>query len=145
MSKRKRGISQKAQCKIRSATPAEVFAIASNSFRGLIISSAVVLIAMFYWFSSVSKNKIPTWLQIALPLSLPIIYIVIEVITKPVLHLNLGTSWGLVVIALITVIVSLLVNLKEQNSLSMPPTNLPKATTVRATVKNRHCTTQSAT
>lgn len=91
-------------------TPAEVFALASNNFRGLIISSAVILIAMFYWFSSVSRNKIPMWLQIVFPLSLPIIYVGIEVITNIILHLNLGISCGLVSVALITVIISLLVN-----------------------------------
>ena len=99
-------------------TSAEVFAIATNNFRGLIISSAVILIAMFYWFSSVSRNKIPMWLQIVLPLSLPIIYVVIEVITNTILHLNLGISCGLVGIALITVIVSLLVN-SNTNSLKL--------------------------
>lgn len=91
-------------------TPAEVFALASNNFRGLIISSAVILIAMFYWFSSVSRNKIPMWLQIVFPLSLPIIYVGIEVITNIILHLNLGISCGLIGVALITVIISLLVN-----------------------------------
>jgi len=100
-----------------SNTPAEVFAIATNNFRGLIISSAVILIAMFYWFSSVSRNKIPMWLQIVLPLSLPIIYVVIEIITNTILHLNLGISCGLVGIALITVIVSLLVRPSKPQTL----------------------------
>ncbi len=99
-------------------TPAEMLAMALINFRGLIISSAVILIAMFYWFSSVSRNKIPMWLQIVLPLSLPIIYVVIEVITNTILHLNLGISCGLVGIALITVIVSLLVN-SDTNSLKL--------------------------
>lgn len=90
-------------------TPAEVFAIATNNFRGLIISSAVILIATFCWFSSVSRNKIPMWLQIVLPLSLPIIYVVIEVISNTIWHLNLSISCGSVGITLITVIVSLLV------------------------------------
>ena len=99
-------------------TPAEIFAMALINFRGLIVSSAVILIAMFYWFSSASRNKIPTWLQIVLPIFLPIIYVVIEVITNSILHLNSGISYGSMGIALITVIVSLLVN-SDTNSLKL--------------------------
>lgn len=98
-------------------TPAEVFAIASSNFRGLIISSIVILIAMFYWFSTVSRNKISTWLQIILPLSLPFIYVVIEVITNTILHLNLGISLGMIVVALTTIIVSLVVSSNKQSKL----------------------------
>ena len=94
--------------------PAEILALASNNLRGFIISSVIVLVAMFYWFSSVSRNRIPMWLQIVLPLSLPVIYVVIEVLTNAVLHLNLGISCGFVGVALTTVIVSLLVRPSEQ-------------------------------
>lgn len=90
-------------------TPAEVLAISSDNFRSLIISSAVILIAMFYWFSSVSRNKIPMWLQIVFPISLPIIYVAIELFTNAFLHLNLGISGGLIGVAIITMVLSLLV------------------------------------
>lgn len=99
-------------------TPAEIFDMALISLRGLIISSAVILIAMFYWFSSVSRNRIPMWMQIVLPLFLPIIYVVIEIITNVILNLNLGISYGSIGIALITVMVSLLVN-SNTNSLNL--------------------------
>lgn len=98
-------------------TPAEVLAIASDNFRGLIISSAVILIAMFYWFSSVSRNKIPMWLQIVLPISLPIIYVAIEVFTNAFLHLNLGISGGLMGVAIITMALSLLARTSKPQTL----------------------------
>lgn len=97
--------------------PEEIFEIASKNFIGLIISSAFILIAMFYWFSSISRNKIPMWLQIALPISLPIIYIGIEIISNITLHLNSGISSGMIVVALTTIIVSLVVSSNKQSKL----------------------------
>lgn len=98
-------------------TPEEIFGIASKNFIGLIISSAFILIAMFYWFSSISRNKIPMWLQIALPISLPIVYIGIEIISNITLHLNSGISSGMIVVALTTIIVSLVVSSNKQSKL----------------------------
>ena len=89
------------------AIPAEILDMTSNRFSGLIVSSAVLLIAMFYWFSSVSRNRIPLWVQIALPISLPLIYTGVELIVKVFFHLNSGISLGLVSVASATVMVSL--------------------------------------
>lgn len=85
-----------------------IFDITSIIFRGLIISSVVTLTAMFCWFSSASKNLIPKWLQIALPLSLPLIYICAEV----PLHSTPGISFGSISVSLITIILSLFVRTK---------------------------------
>lgn len=101
-----------------SGTSDQILAMASNNLKGLIVCSAVILIAMFYWFSSVSRNKIPIWLQFVLPLSLPIVYIVTEIIANIILRLNPSISYGALSVALITVIVSLLVN-PNTNSLKV--------------------------
>ena len=89
------------------AIPAEILDMTSNRFSGLIVGSAVILIAMFYWFSSVSRNRIPLWVQIALPISLPLIYTGVELIVKVFFHLNSGISLVLISVASATVMVSL--------------------------------------
>lgn len=91
----------------------EAFGIAKMQFVGLIIGTVVVLIAMCYWFSSVARERIPAWLQIVLPILLLVVYIVAEMLTIPQLRLKTNIPFGIVAVAVVTVLVSLLVGLKS--------------------------------
>ncbi len=87
--------------------PEEVMPIAKHMLNGAIIASVAILIAVFFWFRAVSKNEIPTWLQIALPASIPLLYIGIEK-TAVSFRADPGYSVGLLSVAFITILVSLL-------------------------------------
>lgn len=101
-------------CIVDIGAPADVIAIAEDILDGLIIASVAILIAMFFWFHAVSKNKIPTWLQIALPASLPFLYVGIERAAVS-FHVAPGYSFGLLSIAFLTSLVSLLVCTRKTN------------------------------
>lgn len=106
---------------ITLGTPVEVLELSVYRLKGMIVGYVAVLIAVFYWFGSVSKNRIPMWLQIALPASLPVIYISAEIVANLVMCLNLGFSLGIILISLITLPVSLFVCKKRKS-----PVNLSK-------------------
>ncbi len=88
---------------------AEMFASALASLRGLIISSGILLIAVFFWFHAVAKNSIPTWLQILLPIALPFAYTAAEIVANVVLRSISVISCGILLTSLVTVILSVLI------------------------------------
>ena len=94
--------------------PANIITMATGEFRGLIIGSTVTLLAMFSWMSAVTRNNIPMWLQFALPLLLPILYIGIEMLVAVGLHINPGISVGLISIDALTILVSLFVHRRRK-------------------------------
>lgn len=96
--------------------PAELFSMAAHRFAGFIISAVFILIALFFWFSSVSGSKMPLWLQVVFPLSLPVIYSITEVFFVAVLHFNSGISFGIICISVITIVMSLFIRKKDANS-----------------------------
>ena len=93
--------------------PASLFALTLSFFRGFTINSAAILIAMFCWFNALSRNRIPKWLQIALPVSVPILYVFGSPFAKESLYYQFGISFIVLFISLLTILLSLLVRSKE--------------------------------
>lgn len=93
--------------------PASMFAMTLRYFRGFLINSAAILIAMFCWFNALSRNRIPKWLQIALPVSVPILYVFGSPFAKESLYYHFGISFIVLFISLLTILLSLLVRSKE--------------------------------
>ena len=93
--------------------PASLFAMTLRFFRGFTINNAAILIAMFCWFNALSRNTIPKWLQIALPVSVPIIYVFGNPFARTSLYYKFGISFVVLFISLLTILLSLLVRTKE--------------------------------
>lgn len=85
---------------------AEVTALAAAYFRGLVIGSAVFLIAAFCWFGAVANKRISMWLQIAWPVLLPLVYLIVELFCLLLLHMYHGISYGALVACLLTMAVT---------------------------------------
>ena len=79
-------------------------------FRGEIISTAVFMIALCFWFNAVSKNRTPLWLQITLPLFMGELWywLKIFVVTVKPEWLYL-LNFEFIVLAVIIIVVSLFV------------------------------------
>lgn len=90
-------------------TPKEVYVLALERLFGLILNALVMLIALFLWFNAVAKQRLPLWLQILLPVALPLLCIFWEGITVGALQWDFGFSFGLLRCAWILSAVSLLV------------------------------------
>lgn len=90
-------------------TPKEVYVMALERLFGLILNALVMLIALFLWFNAVAKQRLPLWLQILLPVALPLICIFWEGITVSALQWDFGFSFGLLRCAWILSAISLLV------------------------------------
>ncbi|MBQ3088312.1 MAG: zinc ribbon domain-containing protein [Clostridia bacterium] len=101
-------------------TPAEIFGLSIQYLRFIIIAHTVSLISSFFWFYYISKNQVPKWLQITLPVSIPIIYIIIEYVFSCIMKLKLFYGGCNIIIYLITIFVPLFFRLKQhQKSLTI--------------------------
>lgn len=92
----------------------EIFSMTLSFFRGFVINNAAVLIAIFCWFNTLARNRIPKWLQIALPVSVPIICIAVQLLMGALLHLRTGISFGVLFVSFLTILLSLLVDTKSK-------------------------------
>lgn len=90
----------------------DVLQLSVTIFRRLAFSSAAMLIAVFLWFVSVARNKIPVWLQILLPVSLPVIYYILETAGASMLNFIPGFI-GLCGISLLMITVSELDDIRK--------------------------------
>ena len=83
-------------------------------FRGEIISTAVFMIALCFWFNAVSKNRTPLWLQITLPLFMGELWywLKIFVVTVKPEWLYL-LKFEFIVLAVVIIVVSLFVKKKS--------------------------------
>lgn len=78
-------------------------------YRSMILSSGFFLIALFFWFGSVSRDRTPKWLQIVLPLMIPFMYIVTGVLLVVGFQLTWGYSAGLILPSFLVILLSLVV------------------------------------
>ena len=89
--------------------PASMFSMMLSFFRGFIINNAAILIAIFCWFNALSRNRVPKWLQIALPVSIPILYVFGNPFGRESLYYQFGISFIVLFISFLTILLSLLV------------------------------------
>lgn len=93
--------------------PPSIFAMTLRYFRGFTVNNAAILMSIFCWFNALSRNRIPKWLQVALPVSVPVIYTAFQLIMGAIFRFRAGTSFGVLFISLLTIFLSLLVHIKE--------------------------------
>lgn len=97
----------------RFSVPEASFSMALSQYRGMVCNAVLMLIALFFWFDGVAKQHLPLWLQILIPLVLPLVRLFWEPITMYVFQWNTGFSFGCLRCAWITLIISLLVKKKS--------------------------------
>lgn len=96
--------------------PTVLFEMTIHSIRGLVVSCALILVSVFFWFGAVSKNRIPTWLQIVVPLIFSIIYFISEFAAVMVLNMNTGISLGAIVFSAAVTAVSVFVRSSKKSA-----------------------------
>ncbi len=78
-------------------------------YRSMILSSGFFLIALFFWFGSVSRGRTPKWLQIVLPLMIPLLYLLTGILLVIGFQLTWGYSIGLILPSFLVILLSLVV------------------------------------
>lgn len=96
--------------------PSSMIPAVYNNLIASIISSVLIFIAVFFWFSSVSRSSIPAFLQFALPIAIPILAIAFEFLFKVLIRWATHIPFSIILIALITLLVSVLIDCSKQKA-----------------------------
>lgn len=87
-------------------------------YRNIIIGETLFYIAMFFWFCAVSRNKIPRWLQIVLPILIPVVYVGIELLTTAHIRVGAVFFWGIIGIDAVIILLSLAAIIRNRGSIN---------------------------
>ncbi len=91
-----------------------IFSYVLNNLRSITICAALILIAFTLWMCAISRGKLPLGLQIALPVAIPIVYIILEFFFKIILIWNMRIPFSVIVIALAISLISAFVDCRKK-------------------------------
>jgi hypothetical protein len=104
------------QILVNTKTPANMIDASLANLIGSIISSVLILIACFFWFSSLSRGRIPTFLQFGLPIAIPALYFGIEFLFKVLIRWAVHIPFSIVLISLIIILISVLIDCSKKKT-----------------------------
>lgn len=85
-----------------------------NNLRSITVGAAMILIAFALWMCAISRGKLPIGLQIALPVAIPIVYIILEFFFKALLMWNKRIPFSVIIIALAISLISSIVDCRKK-------------------------------
>jgi len=97
-------------------TPAHIYMLAKEYLISDIIDHTVFLLSLIFWFYYISRNKMPKWFQITLPITIPFIYVILDFIFIVLLH-SLSHDWCVqTIVSLIIILLPLVFSSKKQQN-----------------------------